>query len=195
MGLKTHILLLTMGCFSLWLNPIRAQTDSLKPANKILYFEVLGIGGFQSLNYERMVFRALDSRILGSIAVGASCLIANKPRDPEFRFLLLQRANLAFGHKSWYLEIGGDLLLDRGKSYNPSIGRWRSWTSSFSLFYHFGVRYQKRLVGPYFKAYVFPIKDNGWTYDFLSIIGKDANPISEYPRTFWWGGFAAGYTF
>ena len=195
MTFRTQILLLTACFFLPGFTLLKGQGDMGPPANKILYFEALGIGGFQSLNYERIVFRAFNNHVMGSFAVGASCLSSHKPRDPEIRFYLLQRANLAFGYRSWYLETGLDLVLDRGRAYSPLIQRWMVWSSNFSLFYHFGVRYQRRSAGPYFKAYFFPIKDNGWTYYFLSTIGKDANPISEYPRTFWWGGLAAGYTF
>lgn len=181
-----------MGCFFLGINPIKGQSDSLKPANKILYFEFLGIGGFQSLNYERVIFRALDSRILGSFAVGTSCLIANKPHDPEFRFLLLQRANLAFGHKSWYLETGVDLILDRGKGYATVIDRWEVWTSNFSFLYHVGIRHQKVSSGLFFKAYLFRMMDDGLNMYFLSNIGKETN-FDGY--MYWWAGLAAGYSF
>ena len=192
MALKIRILLLAMGCFFLGINNIKGQSDSLKPANKILYFEFLGIGGFQSLNYERVIFRALDSRILGSFAVGTSCLIGKKPRDPEIRFLLLQRANLAFGHKSWYLETGVDLILDRGKTFSPALGRWRSWTSNFSLLYHLGIRHQKVSSGLFFKAYLFQMMDDGLNMYFLSNIGKETN-FDGYMH--WWAGLAAGYSF
>lgn len=192
MALKIRILLLAMGCFFLGINPIKGQSDSLKPANKILYFEFLGIGGFQSLNYERVIFRALDSRILGSFAVGTSCLIANKPHDPEFRFLLLQRANLAFGHKSWYLETGVDLILDRGKGYATVIDRWEVWTSNFSFLYHVGIRHQKVSSGLFFKAYLFRMMDDGLNMYFLSNIGKETN-FDGY--MYWWAGLAAGYSF
>jgi len=195
MRLRTRILLLAAGFLFIRTIHLHAQTDQSAPAGRIIYWEALGIGGYQSLNYERMVFRALGNHVMGSFAIGASCLISHKPRDPEIRFYLLQRANLAFGRQPWYLETGLDLILDRGRAYSPQIHRWMAWSSNFSLFYHFGVKYQKRVSGPYFKVYFFPIKDNGWTYYFLTNIGKDTNPISEYPRTFWWGGFAAGYTF
>ncbi len=187
-----RIFVLATGCIFPYLSHLNGQPDSIKPANKILYAEVQGIGGFQSINYERMVFRALGNRILGSVSVGASCLIANRPHDPEVRFLLLQRANLAFGHKSWYLETGADLILDRGKGYEPLIQGWEVWTSNFTFLYHVGIRYQQITSAPFFKVYVFRIMDQGTNIYFLSNIGKE---IKQDGHMYWWGGVAVGYTF
>ena len=186
------LLLLTAGFFFTGSSLLKGQGDQGAPANKIIYWEALGIGGYQSLNYERMVFRAFENHVLGSFGVGASCLSSHKPREPEFRFYLLQRANLAFGYRAWYLETGLDLVLDRGRSYSYLLDKWRSWTSDFFLMYHFGVRYQKRSAGPFFRAYLFPIKGGGWNQYFLSNLGNE--PEFEW-KTYWWGGVAAGYTF
>lgn len=192
MGQIIRFLTVVLSCSLIGFIPLQGQPDTTKPANKILYVESLGIGGFHSLNYERMVFRALGSRILGSVSVGASCLIPDRPHEPEVRFLLLQRANLAFGHKGFYLETGADLILSRGKRYNPQVDHWGVWTSHFTLLYHVGLRYQKVTSGPFIKAYLFRMEDNGHNIYFLSNIGKE---INQDGHMYWWGGVALGYSF
>ena len=192
MTFRIRILLLAAGFLLIWTMLLHGQTDQVAPADKIIYWEALGIGGYQSLNYERMVFRAFKNHLTGSFAVGASCLSSHKPRDPEIRFYLLQRANLAFGRPPWYLETGLDLVLDRGRRYSTLQNKWNSWTSHFFLLYHFGVRYQKKSSGPFFKAYLFPIKGDGWNQYFLSHVG---NEPQFWWKTYCWGGFAAGYSF
>jgi hypothetical protein len=167
---------------------LSAQKPLPRPSNNVIYGEAYGVGGFYSVNYERVLFRAWKEKLMVSASIGGSNFYT--PRDIQY-YYFLERLNVAYGYKGWFLEIGSNLVLARGRSYSYR-GYWMGWNKHGVFFPHFGLRYQKNTLGPFFKAYFFPIHNVCCYNDFyLYLIDKPWHG----PEWYWWGGIAAGFAF
>lgn len=166
---------------------LRAQSVTPKLANNVIYGEAYGVGGFYSVNYERVLFRAWKERLMVSASIGGTNF--NTPRDIQY-YYFLERINVAYGYKGFFLEVGANVVLARGRSYSSIHDYWLGWSRSGTLFPHIGIRFQKK-YWPFFKAYVFPIHNDAYNDFYLYLIDK---PWSG-PEWYWWGGIAAGFAF
>ena len=166
--------------------PLSAQKALPRMSNNVVYGEALGVGGYYSLNYERVLFRACKERLMVSASVGGSYYY--QPRDIQVIYFL-ERLNVAYGIKGIFLEIGANVVLTRNRSYSFR-DYWLAWDNAGTLFPHVGIRFQKK-NWPFFKAYAFPIHNDAYNDFYLYLIDKPWHG----PEWYWWGGFAIGYAF
>lgn len=175
--------------FFLGAQSMSAQKPLPRLANNIIYGEIYGVGGNYSVNYERVLFRALNQRLMVSASIGGSHYF--KPLDIQ-EYYFLERLNVSYGYKGWFLEAGSNVVLARGRSYGFLHNQWSGWTVFGTFFPHFGLRYQRKPFRPFFKTYIFPIHNVCCYNDFfLYLIEKSRHG----PEWYWWGGFSAGLTF
>lgn len=172
--------------FLLGSSPLSAQNSPLRMSNNVVYAEALGVGGYYSLNYERVLFQACKERLMVSASMGGSYYY--RPRDIQ-RIYFLERLNVAYGIKDIYLEIGVNVILARKRSYSFR-DYWLAWNNAGTLFPHAGIRFQRK-NWPFLKVYIFPIHNDAYNDFYLYLIDKPW----KGPEWYWWGGFAIGYAF
>lgn len=143
--------------------------------------------GAYSLNYERVLFRALKERLMLSASFGASYY--SKPYYLQY-YHFAERLNLTFGYKGVFLELGCDLILSRSRTYSFR-DYWLGWSNTGTVLPHAGLRYQRKSAAPFFKVYLLPIRNNNENYFLLYHIKKASSASYWYL----WGGLALGYTF
>ena len=172
--------------FILGASPMGAQNPAPLMSKNVVYAEAFGVGGYYSLNYERVLFRVCRNRLMVSASMGGSYYY--RPRDIQF-VCFLERLNIAYGIKGISLEIGANIILTRDRSYSFR-DYWLGWNNHGTLFPHAGIRFQRK-NWPFLKAYIFPIHNDAYNDFYLYLIGKPW----KGPEWYWWGGFAAGYAF
>lgn len=166
--------------------PLGAQNATPRMSKNVVYGEAFGVGGYYSLNYERVLFRACRDRLMVSASMGGSYYY--RPRDIQ-RIYFLERLNVTYGIKDIYFEIGVNVVLARKRAYSFR-DYWLAWNNAGTLFPHAGIRFHKK-NWPFFKAYIFPIHNDAYNDFYLYLIDKPW----KGPEWYWWGGFAAGYAF
>lgn len=165
---------------------LSAQKPLPRPSNNVIYGEAYGVGGFYSVNYERVLFRAWKEKLMVSASIGGSHIY-----QPEVQsYYFLERLNVSYVIKGFAFEIGGDLVLHQGREIGFLHHEWTPWQNSGTFFPHIGIRFQKK-YWPFFKAYVFPIHNDAYNDFYLYLIDKPWHG----PEWYWWGGIAAGFAF
>ena len=156
-------------------------------SNNVVYGEALGVGGYYSLNYERVLFRAFKERLMVAASIGGSYFYS--PSEVQ-SFFFLERIDLSYGIKAFSFQIGANLVLEQGREFGFFHNEWTTWQNHGTLFPHVGIQFQKK-HWPFFKAYLFPIHNDAYNDFYLYLIDKPWHG----PEWYWWGGFAIGYAF
>ena len=149
--------------------------DSLveKNANQVFYLEVLGIGGYGSLNYENVVFRKNKVKIGLRIGLSTYHIIDfTNTFNPDI--IIPFSVNGFYGNKH-NVEFGVGQTFSSIVQLNStdySTDRENGFSTSFTL----GYRYQKQNGGIIFRIAYTPIIDHNKYYEN-------------------WGGISIGYAF
>ncbi|MCP4440435.1 MAG: hypothetical protein GY810_15940 [Aureispira sp.] len=152
---------------------IHAQKD-LPISKNILYVEGLGIGGFGSINYERILFDIPQHKISlsGRLGVGTyNFLDYNHHFNPDLIFPI---GIYAFYGKTHHAELGIGYILSTIVQASRSLQPIRKANTHLS--FSIGYRYQKNSKGLF--------------------IGLRYSPIIEFYKHFkHWGAAYVGYCF
>lgn len=152
---------------------IQAQNDSLKKTSNIIYLEVLGAGGYGSLNYERIIFSHKKKSISFRSGIGAYQLsdISNK-FNPDFQIPMIISGYIGENHK---IGLGAGKVLStliKFKFSDNNIERQFYLHSVFVI----GYRYHNKKGG--------------------FVFGCNYTPIIEFNAYIrHWGGISLGYAF
>jgi hypothetical protein len=154
-------------------NSANSQNDTIKIAPNIIYAEVGGVGGYGSINYERVLFNKNLFMFATRLGVGTYRLY-DYSRDLNPDFIIPFSLNGYYGnnHK---VEIGVGQTLSsivQADFTNDNSKRETSFHTIFSI----GYRYQVNTGGLFFRC----------TY----------TPVIEHNRSYkHWAGISIGYSF
>ena len=81
---------------------LSAQKPLPRPSNNVIYGEAYGVGGFYSVNYERVLFRAWKKKLMVSASIGGSHIY--QPEVQSYYFLE------TFSVESFYLPSSTTML-------------------------------------------------------------------------------------
>jgi len=154
-------------------NYSKAQTDSSITARNVIFIEGLGIGGYGSLNYERII--PLEEKINLSLRIGLSTYqITDYTRDLNPDIIIPAGINASYGKKHRVTLGIGQTIVNTVQANNTTFEPERTTVlhPNFSI----GYRFHKSTGGLYFNL----------TY----------TPLIEYYKYFrHWAGIAIGYSF
>ena len=157
----------------LFCDVVYSQTDSVQRKHNLVYLEAAGIGGYGSVNYERLI---LDKYQIGlGIRIGISTYHLKDYRNkfnPDF--IIPFSVNSYYG-KNHKVEVGiGEVLgnIVHADFEKATTIRKTKFHTAFSV----GYRYQRENGGFFFRCVYSPIIEQ-----------------NKYFRH--WGGIAVGYSF
>lgn len=152
---------------------VLGQSDSVKKTFQAIHLEVLGIGGYGSINYERAVFNVSKKMITLKAGLSAYQLKDFRNKfNPDLQFPLTINGNYGDKHK---IEVGLGQVISTMVEVNQT-----DYLPSRMLYFHsvflVGYRYQK--------------------YSRGLIIRINYTPLIEYNQYFkHWAGMSFGYSF
>ncbi|MDH5474493.1 MAG: hypothetical protein OEX22_02260 [Cyclobacteriaceae bacterium] len=152
---------------------IKSQIDTTLVSKNVLYFEGAGIGGYGSINYERLIFRKANLWVNTRVGLSTYNL---KDYTAKFNpdIILPFAINGLYGnnHK---IEFGIGQTISNSVSANYST--WQpERVTNFHANFTIGYRFQKKTEGLMFRC--------------------NYSPIIKYHKYYrHWGGISVGYSF
>ncbi len=139
----------------------------------VVYLQAFGIGGFGSLNYERIIYRQKDFNLGARIGISTYHIYDfTNTFNPDLIFPIALNGHYGKTHK---IEFGiGQTIVSIVHIVNSDLKPRRDANihANFTL----GYRYQKKEGGLFFRCAYTPM-------------------IQEYSRYRHWGGISIGYAF
>lgn len=162
------IIFLSLFCFK-----AKSQTDTIQTSHNVLYIEIAGIGGYSSLNYERIVFG--NNKFKFGLRVGISTYnITDHTTKFNPDIIIPIAINGLYGNNH-NIEFGLGQTISNIVQANPSNWKPKRMTNLHANF-TIGYRYQKDKGGIIFRC--------------------SYTPIIEFYRYYrHWGGITIGYAF
>ena len=151
----------------------KSQIDSSQVTKNLLYIEVAGIGGYGSLNYERVIFRKRNLSFYTRVGL-STCNLKDYTDNFNPDIIIPMAINGLYGtnHK---IEFGIGQTIS-----NIVHANYTNWQTERETNFHanftIGYRYQKDKGGVMFRCSYTPI-------------------IEFYKFYRHWGGISIGYTF
>lgn len=151
----------------------KSQIDTNQITQNILYLEAWGIGGYGSLNYERIILEKANLRILGRIGISTYNITDYTTKfNPDIIFPIAINGLYGNNHK---IEFGFGQTISNIVQANHSNWKLKRETNLHANF-TIGYRYQKDKGGAIFRCSYTPI-------------------IEFYKFYRHWGGISIGYAF
>lgn len=166
----------------------QAQTSiSPRHAMNNAFVEWRGTTGHYSVNYERLLLRGADNRILVGGGGGFSAFTYGVSKWTTVPL----RLSFAVGYRQFYGELGFDYLFVHENYKSWRLGsRWDRYS-----FARYGLRYQALKKGLFVRAYVFPITVDATKDAYLYHLGYNYRELKKTKKRVWWGGVGVGCSF